>query len=373
MSYVAYETRVPALHPGYPPAIKPAVSHYQLKKPKPSSSHPRPFDPEELTRRLYVVQAEQKAFAERKRRARAAVEAERESRQAAHARAQRAQQHHLPRGRPPEPAEKPRREPPSKPSPGASEDESPTSYRHVPQVAASQFARTTTVESPTDKHLVHKLSRQALKFHMESPNTMAATSAGTSPFEQTKALKRAQSFRERQYERNQFQHTQTLAATAEVDENLLSRSLPRNTFQDYFKPKGLEQDEGRNVRRKSTGDMLNKIAAALEPPVDLMPGHSPIDTQPTLDHCEVVVNPDEHRVDWTQSDEIVNQPKPAATHHHLRKAESKWALKTRLGSFSKHKGDKLASPIEEKEKESSPVVESPKSPTKLGFFARFRR
>ena len=49
------------------------------------------------------------------------------------------------------------------------EDGHSSSYRHIPQVAASQFARTTTVESPTDRLLVHKLSKKAMKFHMEVP------------------------------------------------------------------------------------------------------------------------------------------------------------------------------------------------------------
>ena len=119
--------------------------------------------------------------------------------------------------------------------------------------------------------------------------------------------------------------------------------------------------------------------------------HTSSENQSAPSHSDILpANPDEHRVDWTQSDEAAilqqkqQQQQQQESHPQLpqqsqkstsgpnvlRKAESKWALRTRLGSFSK-KGDKLPSPTEEKDVGSP---ERPKSPTKAGgLFSRFKR
>ncbi|KAL7906767.1 hypothetical protein GGI35DRAFT_482158 [Trichoderma velutinum] len=388
---------------------------------KPQSQRLKALDADDLTRRLYVVLAEQKAQAERKKRARAAVEAERQANAAVvrNANALHPGQHGIPLGPTVASTQIQKREataaksharnaprdsneyPPkaeklhkagmknstSSSSNRNSEDAPPSNYRHVPQVAASQFARTTTTETVTEKHLVHKLSRQAVKFHMQGPNAMVATDL--TPSEQNKALRRVQSMRERQYERNQFQNTHSLTTTTEVDER--SASTAPHTFQEYLKSKSLDplDETNKETRRRSMGAILGMMVPAdAETSARSM---SSLDNQSDT----VPVNPDEHRVDWTQSDEAANllqqrqqqqqqqqqqqaqqphqqQPqKSAAGHGVLRKADSKWALRTKLGSFSK-KGDKLSSPTEEKDGE--PFTETPKSPTKTGgLFARFKR
>ncbi|RFU75677.1 hypothetical protein TARUN_6570 [Trichoderma arundinaceum] len=392
---------------------------------KPQSQRPKPFDPDDLTRRLHIVLAEQKAHAERKKRARAAVEAERQANAAAVAR-NASILHPGQRGIPlgptapstyiqkkditasrshvrsahrdsneyPLKADKPHKagmkNSTTSSSNRNSEDTSSSSYRHVPQVAASQFARTTTTETVTEKHLMHKLSRQAMKFHMEGPNAKAGLTADLTPSEQNKALRRVQSMRERQYERNQFQHTHSLATTTEVDEKLATAAP--HTFQEYLKSKGLDLLDAPNkeMRRRSVGAILDMVAPtkpeAVERPL------SCVENQSAASHSDILpTNPDEHRVDWTQSDEAailqqqkqqqqqqsqqqVQPPQPqksTAGHNVLRKAESKWALRTKFGSFSK-KGEKLSSPTEDKDKESP--AESPKSPVKSGgLFARFKR
>lgn len=390
---------------------------------KPQSQRLKALDADDLTRRLYVVLAEQKAQAERKKRARAAVEAERQANAAAvarnanvlhpgqhgiplgptvastqiHKREATAAKSHVRNAAPRDSNEYPTKaeklhkagmkNSTSSSSNRNSEDAPPPSnYRHVPQVAASQFARTTTTETVTEKHLVHKLSRQAVKFHMQGPNAMVATDLP--PSEQSKALRRVQSMRERQYERNQFQHTHSLAATAEIDER--PASTAPHTFQEYLKSKSLDtQDEtNKETRRRSMGALIGMMMPADAETAER--SMSSLDNQSDT----VPVNPDEHRVDWTQSDEAAillqqrqqqppppSQPQPqpqqqtqksAVGHGVLRKAESKWALRTKLGSFSK-KGDKLSSPTEEKDTE--PLAETPKSPTTKtgGLFARFKR
>ncbi|EGR47915.1 uncharacterized protein TRIREDRAFT_108157 [Trichoderma reesei QM6a] len=400
-----------------------------LRIPKPQAQRPKPFDPDDLTRRLHVVLAEQKAHAERKKRARAALDAERQANAAAVARnasALHPGQRGIPMG-PTAPSTQiqkkeatasksliptaPRdagqdapktkterlhraglRNSTSSSSNRNSEDTPPSNYRHIPQVAASQFARTTTTETVTEKHLVHKLSRQAIKSHVQGPNAAAGRASDFVPAEQTKALRRAQSMRERQYERNQFQQPHILAATAEVDERPAT-TAPHN-FKEYLHHKSLDalDEPSKEMRRRSMGAILGMMISRDAETAEL--SHTSSENYSAANHSDTgPANPDEHRVDWTQSDEAAilrqqkqqqqqqqqqlhsQQPqqsqKSAAGPNVLRKSESKWALRTKLGGFTK-KADKLSSPTEEKDAES--LAERPKSPTKSGgLFARFKR
>lgn len=410
------------------PYRAPAKGSSRNYAPKPQPQRPKQLDADDLTRRLHLVLAEQKALAERKKRARAAVEAERQANAAAVARNANTLhpgQHGIPLG-PTAPSTQIQKKeatasksharnaprdsneyPPkteklhkagmknstTSSSNRNSEDTPPSNYRHVPQVAASQFARTTTTETVTEKHLVHKLSRQAIKFHMQGPNAMVGSVADLAPSEQNKALRRVQSMRERQYERNQFQHTHTLATTTEVDEKL-APAAP-HTFQEYLKSKCLDllDEPNKEMRRRSVGAILGMMAPTEAENAER--SMSSLESQSANRSDILPANPDEHRVDWTQSDEAAillqqkqqqhqqphhqphqqqQQPQPQkseAGHNVLRKTESRWALRTRLGSFSK-RGDKLSSPTEEKDTES--LLEPSKSPIKTGgLFARFKR
>lgn len=387
-----------------------------LRVPKPQAQRPKPFDPDDLTRRLHVVLAEQKAHAERKKRARAALDAERQANAAAVAR-NASVLHPGQRGIPMGPtvpstqiqkneATASRSRIPSAPrdanqdvpkterlhraglrnstsssSNRNSEDTPPSNYRHIPQVAASQFARTTTTETVTEKHLVHRLSRQAIKFHTQSPNAPAGRVPDLAPAEQTKALRRAQSMRERQFDRNQFQQPHILATTAEVDERVATTAP--HTFQEYLHSKSLDafDEPSKEMRRRSMGAILGMMISREAETAELSQTSSENHSAPN--HSDLVAaNPDEHRVDWTQSDEAAilqqrKQQQQQQSHSHLpqqsqksatgpnvlRKSESKWALRTKLGGFSK-KSDKLSSPTEEKDAGS--LVERPRSPTKAG-------
>ncbi|GFP58283.1 hypothetical protein TASIC1_0010009400 [Trichoderma asperellum] len=380
------------------------------------SRQSKALDPEDLTRRLQIVLAEQKAVAEKKKRARAAVEAERQANAAAAARnasVLHPGQHGIPLGPTAPSTYIQKKQITASKSHGKlisrdssehapkterlqvagmknstsssnrnSEDAAPSNYRHVPQVAASQFARTTTTETVTEKHLLHKLSRKAMKFHMEGPNAMASMAASDlTPSEQNKALRRVQSMREKQYERNQFQHSHTLATTAEIDEKPASPATA-HTFQEHRKSK---DEPNKDLRRRSVGAILGRMISAEAEPARA--SLSSTENQSVANHSDALpANADEHRVDWTQSDEAailqqqqkqqLQQPQPplkaSTSQHALRKSESRWALRTKLGSFGK-KSDKLSSPTEEKDEES--LVESPKSPLAKagGLFARFKR
>lgn len=365
-----------AAAPGYRPA-RPARPARQ----KPKSSHPQPLDADDLSRRLRIVLAEQKAHSERKRRARA--EAERRSRPDSFGAAVKEKSPNVPA----QPAKATERSEGDKPHKSklhltASKTSSTSSQKddqeghapghpYIPQVAAAQFARTTTVETLSERHVVHKLSKKAMKFHLDGPNAsreMAGITADSAPFEQAQALRRAHNARERQYERNQFQHPFNLETTAEVDE--LPPLIPqRRTFETHFNPS--KDSAEKEARRRSTGSILGKAEPQLRASCEI-PSLAEY-AEPTKGD-DVVGGPLEHqRVDWTQSDEAQGQSIPANMPFQslppLRKPDSKWTLRGRLGSFTKHgKEDKPPSPPDEK----VGSLESPKSPVAGFSFPRHR-
>ncbi|AEO61687.1 hypothetical protein MYCTH_2312089 [Thermothelomyces thermophilus ATCC 42464] len=146
------------------------------------------FDPDELTRRLYLVLAEQKAQAERRRKARSDAATRRDGREhASGARHREARQKHA------EPSAdtvaEPRRTELAEDQPLAgavrASDVQPGAYHHVPKEAARQFTRTTTVGSMRDGNLVNRLSKHALKFRLEGGPPLATRpgAAGNSAHE----------------------------------------------------------------------------------------------------------------------------------------------------------------------------------------------
>ncbi|KAK3186111.1 hypothetical protein K4F52_005101 [Lecanicillium sp. MT-2017a] len=348
---------------------------------RPRQQQPRPFDPEELSRRLYLVIAEQKAQAEKRRRfkadaarsgtsSRRPVNVEEKARRRTSAKAERPSKHddrpHPPRidsnGSDRSFVERAKRASSKK-----AKDTDTTGFfdsdgHYIPQVAASQFARTTLgdIVSEPDKGLIHKLSRKAVKYHMQGP-TAAREVTDAPPCEQAKALRRAQSTRERNYERNQFQHPTSL--------------LPLDEAAVFDAPV-IDEKQMKASRRKSTGSFLGKSDpvrhSAEYPPIMTI-----LEKQPTYDHCEVIGNPDEHRVDWSQSDEANRHSRPESPV--VRKQDSRWPLRVRLGSFNKHaKDEKATLPASGADENGVAVVESPTSPKspkspKSGFFARFKR
>jgi hypothetical protein len=277
-----------------------------------------------------------------------------------------------PRSKPeplPNPQQRPRR-PRSIASTGSgdeakdNDDITPT-YHHVPQVAASQFSRTTTVGCPEEVH-IHSLSKRAMKFHLDGPNAdqdLVAMDDNIAPRDAARNLKRVLSQREKQYERNQFQHPSTFDSAVEIDEQRL-RLGQSHTFDASYGRDEKDHDIGNALKRSSTGGNL------FAPTFSDMPANAL--------HLDRIDNRDsgftgESRVDWTQSDERRKSADHAAPSL-LRKADSKWNLKGRFAKSQKpSKPQALSSPVEETMPEASPVSPmSPKSP-KPGFFSRFKR
>ncbi|KAK1996149.1 hypothetical protein LX36DRAFT_580989 [Colletotrichum falcatum] len=355
MGYPRDQSAVPAAQP-----IKPVAA---AARPRPRCSQPMPFDPEELSQKLAKVLADQRLHAERRRRSRSEAAAVVTGLTAAIPQGQGA---HLPHAslareylekgslRPGHSVTRPRTEPlsvrpiretvepsPARPKSKTSDDDCRSSQsagkgssrrkgsdgeRHhfIPQFAASQFTRTATSENMSDsKGLVRKLSRTALRL--------------------------AQGHRERHQERVNVQR-ERIPETAEIGND---RNHHRHTIEGTLGAGWTaEARQARAMRRMSTGELL--MAWDSEDP-----SPHPDDT---ADIPAPEQNPYEHRVDWTQSDEIQPQPKPKPS---LRKADSIWALKNKLGVFAKHGRD------ENHSRDNSPPSDVLRSP-KGGFFSRFK-
>ncbi|KAF3355948.1 hypothetical protein VdG1_06686 [Verticillium dahliae VDG1] len=314
----------------YPPQDQPgSVKTHLLRptqttdrpKPRPSQqpSQPVPFDPEDLSRRLSIVLAQQKAHAERRR-------------------APKTDSTRYPKPALSHPAASSSR-PQDAFSTGAVTKKSPqrpTAARavnstspplqdengsYIPRVAATQFARTTTAADMAHQDLAHMFSRRAMNTTTTTTTTRSHRS-GTDPGVAMPPIPR-----QHPLTRHTIEGPMAMAAVGGAQAT----------------EEQLHGDDA--ARRVSTGDLLgrphgNEKGAADEPEV---PPHD--------------VN--EHRVDWTQSDE---RPKTRSTPL-LRKADSIWTLRGRLGSLSKNARDDKGTP--------AGVGESFKSP-KAGFFARFR-
>lgn len=299
-----------------------------------------PFDPEDLSRRLRVVQAQQNARSEQ-RRARAADAARK-----GQAPDKPAQAGTSVGARPEAPRRRSRDE-------GSSRNRSqPTGPRpqthYIPQNAASQFATTTTADNMTNPRVIHRLSHKALKFHLSGPNAAIPADSNTAPIDQSRALRDAQEQRDRVYERNQFQRDRILEAAAEADEER-EKQQPKHSFEDYLSNSRRSQDV---AKRMSGGDPL-----AVQKSQDTVESNAAIPPH----------DPNEHRVDWTQSDE----PTGGKSKSKLRKPESIWTLRGRLGSLTKHGREEKTIMSHIPEDSLNVGGASLKSP-KSSFFARLR-
>lgn len=353
------------------------------------------FDPDELSRRLYLVMADQRAHSERKRRARAEVAKAKEMHQlstgdgvpaavaAVHAprpsemstdliselRRQKSQK--MSAQRKPSKLALVTSSTSSSSKPTA---ESSLQYHHVPREAAKQFTRTTTVEGMREPSLVHKLSEQALKFHfgarpshrsshhraVQSDPNVTLSAAATAP-------QRGRSQREKTHGHTQVQHTQIPEETVEEDAERGKGTELRQRHTLQAGPSRAKVDmQQLDPRRNSTGDVLRKTehstSALVDPTVDLIdemtPGEEPLERQ----------IPPEPKVDWTQSDEIAQRHKPLLSPL-LRKADSIWTLRGRLGSKGSSSHEKGGGGGCSNPQNMPETLKSPRS----GFFAKFKR
>lgn len=391
-----------------------AVARHPTKtaKPKGKPAVEQPFDPDELTRRLYTVLAEQNIQAERRRRAK--VEAldrkAREAKEAKSAAAKKAAgEKSFSRAPPDGPTaaykktdgekssvrappdgpstaklpwskSSPPRAPPKESTPRTSSSgaaEHPGAYRHVPQEAAKQFTRTTTAGSMRDVglNLGRKPSKRSVKHQPEGfsdrPAAVGSEPTGA-PHDQTRILRHAHSQRERLREGNKLQSSRIEEEVPEGSE-LRDGILELPTLGADFGHRTLDKQQQKAARRNSTGNLLlatppeeanhRHSLIALEPPAEDGEDAAPSEPDPSMAQ-------EHHRVDWTQSDEATNRSRLLLSPL-LRRADSIWALKGRLGNTNKHNRDDKAPTLLTKPEpsQSSDGLKSPKA----NFFSRFKR
>lgn len=300
-------------------------------------------------------------------------------------------------------------------------------YRHVPQVAASQFVRTTTTETVDNKRL-HALSYSALRVHTDEGGLVErATNSNNNSsnnhnfsgikLQSKRSLRRVQSQRDNNhmyYERNkqqqqQFQYqnprfVEDCMATARTNNSSSNNNRQnRHSMMIYGKPSFGDLSSSTNT------DMSNMYTRrSRSAPLDDY--CCPLDNNQDESAAADIFVPDlgtvsEHqRVDWTQSDEAHRYAQQV--HHHvqqqqnqqchesgqqrrssltkLHKVESIWMLKAKLGNLIRHhhKDERpVATIIHEEEvspsttttaSSSSAAGSSPK-PARRGFLGRFRR
>ncbi|KAK8086286.1 hypothetical protein PG994_001260 [Apiospora phragmitis] len=288
----------------------------------------------------------------------------------------------------------------------AAQEEHP--YHHVPQVAAQQFARTATAKaSLCDMSNVHPLSRQALKFHMEgSAAERAELQSSKTPREQLRALRRAQSTRERLQERNQFQDDAPHLPAGPPIPTGTSAALSPPTASPCCRRRRRRRTMGSplntNSNSKNSGDYHYQYQSGDFSPTarqsnshrrqrprsfaDLVPSAEPLVVRTHATGAD-------RRVDWAQEDEkdrkISSQQQRSNSNGSskvprsplLRKADSLWALKGKLVSVTtgRHSPKQHSDSSNNKSRNSANSSEtgmssSPvKSPSRGGFFARLRR
>ncbi|TRX92189.1 hypothetical protein FHL15_006804 [Xylaria flabelliformis] len=326
-----------------PPILKgtaPGVAKQQYRRQQRQHPKSQPFDPEDLRRRLYVVIAEREAQNEKRQRQRvdampakwAQVERERDMQHlyieslASKNTTWPAPDMTAPTRRlAPQPKLRSQTSrhnklrcrtsffgPSESTDADVDTDTSPSTYRHIPEQAAAQFSRTTTSAGmQSDKSLVHSLSKAALRFYVEGASSAdrQAIESSITPGKQRSILQRTRAQHERQHVRNQFQDqiesvpwrrpSKSGSSGGEgtiVEEECIS-ALADLHLHTYREQSSVDD------RRFSNDDMLVDASTA-----------------------------NEHRVDWSQSDELLpHEKKGAKLPPLLRKTSSILTLKNRLG------------------------------------------
>ncbi|KAI0205514.1 hypothetical protein F4808DRAFT_236512 [Astrocystis sublimbata] len=317
----------------------PDVPRQQYKK---HNRPPRsqPFDPEDLRRRLYVVIAEREAQSERRPwqpvdalpAKWAQVEKEHD---AQHMYIERLASAASTSARRPEAQPKLRSQPSlrnkarnrrsffgsSEPAVAEVDTDPPhNTYRHIPDQAAAQFSRTTTSSGMHgDIPIVHGLSRAALRFYVEGASAAdrQAIESSITPAKQRDLLQRAHAQHERQHGRNQFQDPHMT-----MGDNALMRQ-PSKLRRGAKEPTSAEEGA------ISTLADLHLHKYRDHGDVDDHHLHMSFSNEETMAVDAAKAN--EHRVDWSQSDQMLpNEKKGAKLTPLLRKTGSILTLKGKL-------------------------------------------
>ncbi|KAE8452835.1 hypothetical protein EG329_013107 [Mollisiaceae sp. DMI_Dod_QoI] len=315
---MATKTALPAVER---PPLKPTRSMtHPLHDPKTNGPRRRvkqgpekPFDPEELSRRLQAHLVEQKIRAVKRREARAAKTAAAEA--------------------------------------AAAALQAQNVYHHVPTVAAAAFERTTT---PADVHRkMHKLAQPVVKAHLEPVSIDEnIPSQPLTLLQKTVAMDQAILDSQLLRNRNQFQWTHEMEEANDADLERDVYKPPQRTFNGEFAHLIGTHKKGA-PRPLSTGDMFWEEEASPPPPPKPKVKPAPHE----------VVN--DHRNDWVQRDDETENRKKEKTSPFLKKMESSWMLIGKKGLKQERRDEGIAG-------FGSSPPENGKG-VKGSFLARFKR
>lgn len=252
----------------------------------------------------------------------------------------------------------------------------PQPYRHIPQEAARQFARTTTSDNMRgEQTLSHRISKQAIKQNLES----AALARVEAEFERSRSIKRAK----RQNQRESLLAQQKglgRSNSTTVRPHSRDGSSSDNVWQQHQQQQRHTFPGAPSSSSKTRQSMMGGILENEE--VRPRTAHAG-DLRSSSSDEEFTMEPIDperlQRVDWTQSDEIHknddadnsnNKTKP------LRHANSIWGFKGKLGGLTRHghghgREEKEKPEVETEEKVVTGPVGSKSG--RSGLFSRFKR
>ncbi|KAI1461153.1 hypothetical protein F4805DRAFT_454090 [Annulohypoxylon moriforme] len=221
-------------------------------------------------------------------------------------------------------------------------------YHHVPQSAAAQFERTTTANGMRDRNLSHSLSQSGLKHHAKdraSPDPTAQQNRAAAALERAHSNSNSnKSNREKPHFQNPFQNARPASSSSRSDHDEIAPHFRRHSIIGLTQVKTRRRSSaiGNIAEDETTQTFAVGVHPVLGVPIEL-----PVDEISSEETLAVPVDPataaEHQRVDWTQSDEPVpvvvggggtEKPRGAAMVSRiplLRKADSLWALKGRLG------------------------------------------
>ncbi|KAI1329315.1 hypothetical protein F5Y16DRAFT_397499 [Xylariaceae sp. FL0255] len=239
--------------------------------------------------------------------------------------------------------------------------------QYIPQSAAAQFARTTTsVEAK--KSLVHGLSAAALRFHTQGSTTadrdaLVLGDSTITPAKQRGLLHRVHKQRDLLHERNQFQEPSSKIFGEKSEESGNSHLMswrhwngPSGGFLYHSNNNNNNNQQAPPLGKAIEAMILDDHGADMRALVDLNNGRycyneynrngngngNGNERQSSGDTLvDKMARAMEHRIDWTQSDEMLPHEKRGVlqlkTHPLLRKTSSIWTLKGRLGGHRRKK------------------------------------
>lgn len=221
-------------------------------------------------------------------------------------------------------------------------------YHHVPAVAARDMERTTTPIIGKDRKM-HKLAEPVVKAHLarvsvddnrpSQPLTLLQKTIATD-----QAILETHLVRNR----NQFQWTHDMEEAAEADEERDIYKPPQRTFGEFAHLMGTHKKGA--PRPLSTGDMFWDEEGSSPPQQKQKPKPAPHD----------LVN--DHRNDWVQRDDKIENRQKEKASPFLRKMESSWML---MGKKEKTRRDEGIAGCGSSPPEGGKV--------KGSFLARFKR